>query len=84
MKLLLQIEERLQEYLLLEISDEGKVIKIKTLFNEGKSRRAKDLALSKGNFLGIYKEHEIADIDVELIISSSNLHRDLTGLAGLI
>lgn len=80
MKLLIKIEDALsnQKYMYLGITDSGTRSRIKSLQEKGNLCGLKSLALSKGRVLGILHEHDIHDVEAELIISHSNSHIDLT------
>lgn len=80
MKLLIKIEDAFsgQKYVYLGITDTNVRSKIKIMQEKGNLGGLKSLALSKGRVLGILHEHDIHDVEAELIISHSNSHIDLT------
>ena len=78
MRLLMQIRDAKREYLLLSLSDPEACRRIRKLISSGDRARAKDLALSEGNFGGIFPEKEINSIEADMIISDKCSHRDLT------
>ncbi|MFH1664665.1 MAG: hypothetical protein ABIA77_00760 [Candidatus Omnitrophota bacterium] len=73
MKVLMRIDRLNKEYVLLEISDKGAGCRIRKLVDKGHIGRSKDLALSEGDFLGVFTEEDINETEPDLIIPEEGM-----------
>ena len=51
---------------------------ILNLIDKGNREEAKNVALSKGSFLGVFTEKQVGDIPADIIMSNQALRLDLT------
>ena len=78
MTILIQIEERIENYMLVVVSDECARAEIEAMVNTGCHMEARNMAFSQGEVLRLITEFEKPFVEVDLIISATNTHRDLT------
>ena len=78
MTMLIQIEDKIENYMLVVVSDECVRAEIEALVNTGCYMEARNLAFSEGEVLRLITEFEKPFVEVDLIISLKNAHRDLT------
>ena len=78
MTVLMQLEKNMGRYMLVIVEDDCVQAEIEALVNTGSYNQAREMALEKGELLRLISEHEKPHVEVDVMISSQNYHRDLT------
>ncbi len=78
MIVLIESEKVINKFMLIIVEDECVQAEIDALVGMGFYNKAREMALEKGELIRLISEYEKPYVDVDVIISSTNFHRDLT------